>query len=179
MHAKKKAQLLAATLVAPGLFIAGCSGGGGNLSPFNPTPTSGPGTATPTATSGGGGNNLIGLTTNGRLFTFNSQSPGRATTLTVSGVSGQLLGIDYRFVPDAAGTQALYGLAGSGSSYQLYRFDIAGTTATATAVGSAFTADLGTDIGFDFNPNVPSPTDATVRVDRIRVVSSNRTNLRL
>ncbi|RYG67657.1 DUF4394 domain-containing protein, partial [bacterium] len=54
------------------------------------------------------------------------------------------------------------------------------TSAAATTVGAPFTAILeAASVGFDFNPQVASAADATVRVDRIRVVSGNRTNLRL
>ncbi|MFD1873359.1 DUF4394 domain-containing protein [Hymenobacter bucti] len=82
-----------------------------------------------------------------------------------------LVGIDYR--PNTGQLLALgYNptVAGPTANTQLYSLNTA--TNTATAIGAAIRLELGgsTDrIGFDFNPTV----------DRIRVVSTNDTNVRL
>jgi hypothetical protein len=174
MNLKNKLTLLATSLIAPIGFV-GCSGGGGSGGFTSPT-------ASPTAVPGPN-INALGLTTDNRLVSFNARTPGTSTTLAITGIpSGQTLtGIDFRFAPDAAGSTGLYGLVNiSGASFQLYRINVGTTSATATAVGVPFSAVLNaSSIGFDFNPQVASATDATVRVDRIRVVSGNRTNLRL
>jgi hypothetical protein len=106
---------------------------------------------------------LTGLTTTGNLVTFGSAAPGTiVSTVAITGLqSGEvLLGIDRR-----PANGLLYGL---GSNSRLYTINT--TTGAATEVGSpgAFTLS-GTAFGFDFNP-VP---------DRIRVVSTDTTNLRL
>lgn len=80
-----------------------------------------------------------------------------------------LVGMDYR--PNTGQLLALgYDAVATGVNTQLYSLNP--TTNMATAIGSAIRLELGgsTDrIGFDFNPTV----------DRIRVVSTNGTNLRL
>lgn len=106
---------------------------------------------------------LTGLTTTGNLVRFDSATPGTiSSTVAITGLqSGEtLLGIDRR-----PANGILYGL---GSTSRLYSINT--TTGAATQVGSsgAFTLS-GTAFGFDFNP-VP---------DRIRVVSTDTTNLRL
>jgi hypothetical protein len=177
MILKKSQMLLAASLCVP-IAFAGCSGGGngsGGLGSPTPAPTAG---STP-----GPNVNALGLTDDNRLVSFNARTPGDSNTITISGLpSGlRLVSIDYRFAPDAAGTAGLYGLVHvSGSQFQLYRITVSGSTATLTSVGTPFSAGLDANsIGFDFNPQVASAADANVRVDRIRVVSGNRVNLRL
>jgi hypothetical protein len=106
---------------------------------------------------------LTGLTTTGNLLTFDSATPGAIlSTVAINSLqSGEvLLGIDRR---PADGL--LYGL---GSTSRLYTIN--STTGAAIEVGSpgAFTL-IGAAFGFDFNP-VP---------DRIRVVTTDTTNLRL
>jgi hypothetical protein len=106
---------------------------------------------------------LTGLTTTGNLVTFDSATPGTiAASVAVTGLqSGEtLLGIDRR-----PANGLLYGL---GSTSRLYTVNT--TTGAATQVGSAGGLTLsGTAFGFDVNP-VP---------DRIRVVSSDTSNIRL
>jgi hypothetical protein len=107
---------------------------------------------------------LTGLTTTGRLVTFDSATPGTVSfSVTISGLQAgeSLLGIDRR-----PANGLLYGL---GSSSALYT--ISSTTGVATPVGAVpFAPSLsGTAFGFDFNPVV----------DRIRVVSTDTSNFRL
>ncbi|RYG67658.1 DUF4394 domain-containing protein [bacterium] len=183
---KKKAILLTASVCVP-LGFAGCSGGGngGGVSTptASPSPTTTPTTEPTSAPNNGPNINVVAVTDDNRLISFNAQRPGNTTPLTVSGIpTGQkLVGLDYRFAPDTAGTPGLYGLTSLGAGrFQLVKFTLTASTATASNVGAPFTAPLDPNsIGFDFNPQVPSPTNPAVRVDRIRVVSGNRTNLRL
>lgn len=171
MQITKNARLWAASLAVPMVLLAGCGGGGNGSSSATATPSA-------TATSNVASTNVVALTSDNRLIAFNAQTPGTFTTLALSGVTGQLQGIDYRYAPDAAGTAGLYAISRiSAGSYQLFSVNL--TTGAATAVGSAFSLALNSNVGFDFNPNVPSAADATVRVDRIRLVSIDRKNLRL
>ncbi|MBO0358778.1 DUF4394 domain-containing protein [Hymenobacter sp. BT186] len=109
-------------------------------------------------------------TTTASLVTFNVTTPGTFTaTLPITGVTaGQtLVGIDVR--PNTGEVFAL-GYNPTGTLAQLYT--ISRTTGVATAIGTALTLNLGSDIariGFDFNPTV----------DRIRVTAGNRANFRL
>lgn len=160
------------------LALAGCGGGGNN----NPSPTA---TATPVAPPNPGSNNdnanlasvnLLALTNDNRLLSFNSRTPGTSTLITVSGLTAgdTLRGIDFRFpaastapappITDSNGNNVLYGIGQNGNSQQLYSIPIAGTVASASPVGPRFDliGGLGTPtaFGFDFNPTV----------DRIRVV---------
>jgi hypothetical protein len=107
---------------------------------------------------------LIGLTTTGRLVTFDSATPGTIISdVSITGLeSGEtLLGIDRR-----PANGLLYGL---GSTSRIYTINT--TTGIAASVGATpFAPALsGTAFGFDFNP-VP---------DRIRVVSTDTSNFRL
>jgi Domain of unknown function (DUF4394) len=98
-----------------------------------------------------------------RLVSFTSDTPRAIARARVSGLAPgeQLLGLDVR-----PATQELYGV---GSTARIYKVDP--STGTATAVGpAAFVPGLnGGLFGFDFNPTV----------DRIRLVSDRRQNLRL
>ena len=105
------------------------------------------------------------------LSTFLATSPGTFTgSVTLTGIlsSNQyLVGIDFR---PATGELFALGYALIGQQVQLYKADLA--TGVLTPVGNAQRLDLGTNparIGFDFNPTA----------DLIRVVGSNRANLRL
>ncbi|RZL11083.1 MAG: DUF4394 domain-containing protein, partial [Hymenobacter sp.] len=105
------------------------------------------------------------------LSTFLATSPGTFTgSVTLTGIlsSNQyLIGIDFR---PATGELFALGYALIGQQVQLYKANL--TTGALTPVGSAQTLNLGTNparIGFDFNPTA----------DLIRVVGSNRVNLRL
>jgi Domain of unknown function (DUF4394) len=104
---------------------------------------------------------VVGLTTDGRLVSFDSDSPGRTRGIgRVKGLAGDqsLVGIDYR-VQDAK----LYGVGNAGGIYTLGAGD-----ATATKVGRLTVALSGTSFGVDFNP----------AANRLRVVSDTGQNLR-
>ena len=118
------------------------------------------------------GQQLVGVTTNNSLISFFSGTPNFInSSVPITGLTaGQtLVGTDFR-----PNTGQLFGLgydaATAGVNTQVYTVNL--STGVATAVGAAIRQELGgaTDnIGFDFNPTV----------DRIRVVSTNRANLRL
>src|SRR5688500_12259559 len=104
---------------------------------------------------------LAGLTRSGRLVTFRGDAPG--TLLSETKVTGladgeKLVAIDVRPL-----TGVLYGVASDGAHARLYRV----LDGVATAVGAPF-AVTGA-LSMDFNPVV----------DRVRLVSSDGTNLRL
>ncbi|WP_426492826.1 DUF4394 domain-containing protein [Hymenobacter sp. 102] len=104
------------------------------------------------------------------LVSFDAATPGTLlSTVPITGVaSGQtIVGLDFR--PNTGELFAL-GYNTTGTQAQLYTVNR--TTGAVTAIGSALTLDLGsnlTRIGFDFNPTV----------DRIRVTAGNRANFRL
>lgn len=105
---------------------------------------------------------VTGLTQNGRLVTFLAADPGDVSDpVKVTGLAEgfKLAAIDYR-----PSTDALYGAAVNGTSFQLY---LIGDDGAATPVGAPF--PLAGDVSIDFNPTV----------DRLRVVSSDGTNLRV
>ncbi len=96
-----------------------------------------------------------------QISRFDSASPATlTTTLAVSGLQGgeTLQGIDFR-----PKTGALFALGSTGRLYT-----ISTTTGVATQVGAAPLTLSGTRFGFDFNPTV----------DRIRIVSDSRQDLR-
>ncbi|WP_287128079.1 DUF4394 domain-containing protein [Candidatus Cyanaurora vandensis] len=103
---------------------------------------------------------LIGLNNNNTLVRFLSSSPQSMVKVTVTGLSGTLIGIDYR---PADGQ--LYGIT---DSSKLYTINVRRGTAT-------FVANLtvpfsgGATAGTDFNPVA----------DRLRVVGSNEQNYRI
>ncbi|AYA36087.1 DUF4394 domain-containing protein [Hymenobacter oligotrophus] len=113
---------------------------------------------------------LIYAVSGTNLLSFDSALPGTIRTLTpITGLTaGQaLVGVDFR---PATNQLFALGYSAANTTAQLYRINL--TTGAATTVGAALTLNLGaaTDrIGFDFNPTV----------DRIRVTSTNRANLRL
>ncbi|MEP7271227.1 MAG: DUF4394 domain-containing protein [Acidobacteriota bacterium] len=107
---------------------------------------------------------VFAVNANNNLITFNSLTPGTPMSqVLITGLQpGETIaGIDFR---PASGQ--LFAL---GSSSRLYRLNT--TTGVATAVSNAVLNPLlnGTSFGFDFNPVV----------DRVRVVSDSRQNLRL
>ncbi len=105
---------------------------------------------------------VTGLTQNGRLVTFAASNPSDVSDpVKVSGIADgyELAAIDYR-----PSTDALYGVAVNGTSAQLYRLGDAGA---AIPVGAPF--PLAGAVSIDFNPTV----------DRLRVVSTDGTDLRL
>lgn len=110
-------------------------------------------------------NRVYGITSDNRLVMFDPSNPtALLRNVPVTGLLQQselVLGIDFR-----PRTGELYAV---GSSNRLYKLNT--HTGAATAVGgSPFTPALsGVEFGFDFNPTV----------DRIRLTSDNRQNLRL
>ncbi|RAK70533.1 DUF4394 domain-containing protein [Hymenobacter edaphi] len=115
---------------------------------------------------------LYGVTTGNSLISFYSGTPGFInSSVAISGITaGQtLVGTDFR-----PNTGQLFGFGydatTAGNNSQLYTINL--TTGVATPVAAATRLELGgatANIGFDFNPTV----------DRIRVTSTNRANLRL
>jgi Domain of unknown function (DUF4394) len=107
---------------------------------------------------------LIALTTSGRLLQFDSTDTCSVhSQVKITGLqpNEQILAIDVRPF-----NGQLYGL---GSSSRLYRIDSLSGQATAVGNGPFAPALAGSAFGFDFNPTV----------DRIRVVSNVGQNLRL
>jgi hypothetical protein len=108
--------------------------------------------------------NAYAIGSSNNLLSFNVSAPNKINSdkpITGLQAGEAILAIDIR-----PATGQIYGL---GSTSRLYMIDK--TTAVATVVGtSAFTPALnGATFGFDFNPTV----------DRIRVVSNARQNMRL
>ena len=111
-----------------------------------------------------GGLTVTGLTQNHRLVTFKASAPGTIlSTVTVTGLEDgdELAAIDFR-----PATGGLYGVSTSDAGAHLYLIDPA--TGAASRVGTTTYAIAG-DVSIDVNPTV----------DRLRVVSSDTTNLRI
>jgi hypothetical protein len=110
----------------------------------------------------GRGLNAVGLTTDGRLVRFSTDTPGRTRNIgqVQQGLSGDqsLIGIDYR-VQDGK----LYGVGNNGGIYTLSTAD-----ASASKVGQLTVGLMGTVFGVDFNP----------AANRLRVISNTGQNLR-
>ena len=106
---------------------------------------------------------FYGVDAANRLVTFSGQTPTSVARRALTGLPAgeQIVGLDVR----PANKQ----LIALGSTSRLYRIDAA--TGAATVIGTAAFAPplAGTTFGFDFNPTV----------DRIRVTSDARQNLRL
>ncbi|HEU4398065.1 MAG TPA: DUF4394 domain-containing protein [Actinomycetota bacterium] len=106
--------------------------------------------------------NAVGLTTDGRLVRFSTDTPGRTRNIgqVQKGLSGDqsLIGIDYR-VQDGK----LYGVGNTGGIYTLSTAD-----ASASKVGQLTVGLIGTVFGVDFNP----------AANRLRVISNTGQNLR-
>jgi Domain of unknown function (DUF4394) len=106
--------------------------------------------------------NAVGLTTDGRLVRFSTDTPGRTRNIgqVQKGLSGDqsLIGIDYR-VQDGK----LYGVGNNGGIYTLSTAD-----ASAAKVGQLTVGLIGTVFGVDFNP----------AANRLRVISNTGQNLR-
>jgi hypothetical protein len=103
---------------------------------------------------------LTGLTADNQLVSFDSATPGSTTRVSVTGITGQLLGIDLR-----PANNVMYGLSDSNNIYTIN--PVTGQATLVSTLSVAFTG--GTLSGVDFNP-VP---------DRLRVVGSNDQNLRI
>lgn len=104
---------------------------------------------------------LYGLTSDNTLISFTSNNPTLTTSIPITGLTGNLVGIDFR--------PANGDLFGVSDANQI--FNINPTTGVATLISDAptpFTLS-GNSFGIDFNPNP----------DRIRAVSDQNQNLRL
>ncbi|MFM9978873.1 MAG: DUF4394 domain-containing protein, partial [Sphingomonadaceae bacterium] len=87
---------------------------------------------------------LAGLTTNQRIVTFDSATPGTIiSNFAISGLSAgdQLVGIDLRPV-----NSLIYGIAQTGRVYTL------STSGMASLASTMSVAPVGGRFGFDFNP---------------------------
>ena len=106
---------------------------------------------------------LVATTNQNQLLTFNARNPDRIKD--IQGISGLPAGVTLRGIDFRPKTGDLYGV---GSDIVVYRVNP--YTGIAIAEGPAFTPALrGKAFGVDFNPVV----------DKIRVVSDDRQNLRL
>lgn len=117
---------------------------------------------------------MFGLLSNGSLISFDSNTPGSVSTISLSGLgAGQTIqGIDFR--PNTGQLYAFATTAGTTGqpgtqSGQLYVLNT--STGVATAAGPSFViaSNPSAFFGVDFNPTV----------DRVRIVGSSGTNLRL
>ncbi len=106
---------------------------------------------------------LYGVDTQNRLVTFNGDTSTSISRIPFTGLPAgeQIVGLDVR--PANKQVVAL------SSASRLYRIDVATGAATAIGAGPFTPALSGASFGFDFNPTV----------DRIRVTSDARQNLRL
>lgn len=106
---------------------------------------------------------LVATTSQNQLLTFNARNPERIKD--VQAITGLPAGVTLRGIDFRPKTGDLYGV---GSDSVVYR--VSPATGIAIAEGPAFTPALrGRAFGVDFNPVV----------DKIRVVSDDRQNLRL
>lgn len=177
--------LLAASLILTAL--TGCGGGGGDNSPpaaSPPPPTVPPApppppppppapAAVPAPGAGVTSGDTYGVTSTGRLVTFDRAAPALDTAIAISGLqSGETVaGLDVR--AGGATPGELYALGSTGRLYTVNTTTGAATlksTLTAAAGDDEpFTALSGTEFGVDFNPVT----------DRLRVVSDTGQNLRI
>ncbi|MBD1909316.1 MULTISPECIES: DUF4394 domain-containing protein [unclassified Leptolyngbya] len=109
---------------------------------------------------GDGGLQMVALTDANTLIAFNPNSPGSSQQIQVTGVDGNLLGIDVR-----PANGLIYGLS---STNKLYTID-ANTGAATLASTLNMSFEGGTVSGFDFNPVA----------DRLRLVGGNGQNYRI
>ena len=111
-----------------------------------------------------GGLTVTGLTANDRLVTFKASAPG--TILSTVKVTGLEAGDDLAALDFRPATGGLYGVSSSDAGAHLYLINP--VTGAATRVGTA-TYPIAGDLSMDFNP----------AVDRLRLVSTDGTNLRV
>lgn len=103
---------------------------------------------------------LVGLTDNNNLVLFDSDNPTATSSVSITGVTGRVLGIDLRPL-----NNQIYGLTDTNNIYTINPF-----TGAATFISQLSTPFTGGFVsGVDFNP-VP---------DRLRVVGGNDQNLRI
>ncbi len=104
---------------------------------------------------------LTGLTDNNRLVSFDSSNPGSVSSVAITGVQGNVIGIDFR-----PANGVLYGITNTNSVYTL---DPVTGNANFVSTISPIAFSLGQQVGLDFNP---SP-------NLLRLVDSNGNNIRL
>ncbi len=138
----------------------------------SPTPPTPP--AVPAPGAGVTSGDTFGLTSSGRLVTFDRADASLDTAIAISGLQAgeTVLGIDVR--AGGATPGQLYALGSAGRVYVIDTTTGAATFKSTLAADSsdttdAFTALAGTDYGVDFNPVT----------DRLRVVSDTGQNLRI
>lgn len=172
--------LLAAGLVLTAL--TGCGGGGGDNSPpapspsppSTPPPSPPPPAGVPAPGAGVTSGDTYGVTSTGRLVTFDRADPALDTAIAISGLQSAetVVGLDIR--AGGATPGELYALGSTGRLYTINTTTGAATlkstlAADAGDTSDAFTALSGTEFGVDFNPVT----------DRLRVVSDTGQNLRI
>jgi hypothetical protein len=172
-------NLLASAISA--VILAACGGGGGDNdpppapAPQQPTPPTPPAPApVPAPGAGVTAGDTHGITSTGRLVTFDRADPALDTAIAITGLQAgeTVVGIDVR--AGGATPGQLYAL---GTSGRLYTIDTTTGVATQRAVLAADAADVtdpftvlaGTEFGVDFNPVG----------DRLRIVSDTGQNLRV
>jgi hypothetical protein len=107
---------------------------------------------------------VYATTTGGQLISFDSSTPGAlSSNVSVSGVAGSLVGIDFR----PAAPDSLYGLGNNGGVGTIYNINLA--TGFAAPVYTLTMALAGTSFGVDFNPVV----------DALRILGNTGQNLRI
>jgi hypothetical protein len=182
-------NLLATSLIVSVLTACGGGGGGGSSptppppsgstptpTPPAPPPSPAPPANTPVPAPGAGvtSGDTYGVTSTGRLVTFDRADPSLDTAIAITGMqSGEtVLGIDIRAGGSTPGQ--LYALGSTGRVYTVDTTSGVATQKSQLAADSSdtsdpFTALSGTEYGVDFD-------DAT---DRLRVVSDSGQNLRI
>ncbi|NMF66059.1 DUF4394 domain-containing protein [Brasilonema octagenarum] len=103
---------------------------------------------------------LVGLTDNNNLVLFDSDNPTATTNVSITGVTGRVLGIDRR-----PANNQIYGLSDTNNIYTINPFS--GAATFVSQLSTPFTGGFVSRV--DFNP-VP---------DRLRVVGGNDQNLRI
>jgi hypothetical protein len=173
-------------LLASSIFtiLAACGGGGGGgnnpappaPAPQQPAPPPPPPAPTPVPAPGAGvtSGDTFGVTSAGRLVTFDRADPALDTAIAITGLQAgeTIAGIDVR--AGGATPGQLYALGSTGRIYTIHTTTGVATAGPALAadpadVSDPFTALSGTEFGVDFN---------TV-ADRLRVVSDTGQNLRI
>jgi hypothetical protein len=172
-------NLLASSIFS--ILVACGGGGGGDDSPPPPAPQQPgppppppPPPAVPAPGAGVTSGDTYGITSTGRLVTFDRADPALDTAIAVSGLqSGEtIVGLDVR--AGGATPGQLYAITSAGRLYTVNTTTGAATAGPALAADPAdasdpYTALSGTEFGVDFN---------TV-ADRLRVVSDTGQNLRI
>jgi Domain of unknown function (DUF4394) len=110
---------------------------------------------------------ITGATAGSSLISFDSTSPGTATT--VGALSGIVQGHSVRAIDFRPADGKLYALSTSGSAFQLYTVDLASAALSPVGSGGTVSFSFPTRVSMDFNP----------AADRVRVVGGGAQNLRL